>query len=411
MKNNATQLLASADFDYDAFEAQAIEALKSGKPLTGKDGVVTPLIKRILEAALEGEIEAHLQESEAPNRRNGKATKTVRSSHGPFELATPRDRAGSFEPQLVKKRQTVLNESVDQKILALFGLGMSYGDISEHLAEMYSMDVSSATISSVTDRLLPEIAEWRSRPLESIYPIIFMDAMRFRVRQEGKVRSQVLYTILGITLQGTKDILGVYIAQKEGANFWLSVLNDLKERGVEDILIACVDGLNGFPDAIRTIFPEAEVQLCVIHQIRNSLRYIVHKDQKPFMQDLKPVYQAPSREVAEQKLSELEEKWGKLYPVVIKSWRANWDNLCHYFQYPAEIRRVIYTTNLIENLHKQIRKVTKTKGAFTHENALLKLVYCACQRVVEKWSMPLPNWALTLSQLDIYFEGRLRIDV
>lgn len=401
----------NATFDYASFEAEAIEALKAGKSLTGKDGIVTPLIKRILEAALEGEIEAHLAQSDTPNRRNGKTTKTVQSSHGPVELVTPRDRAGSFDPQIVKKRQTVLAESVDQKILALFALGMSYADISEHLCEMYGLDVSSATITSVTDKLLPEITEWRSRPLESVYPIMFMDAMFFKVRQDGRVRTQVLYTIMGIDSSGMKDVLGFYVGHKEGANFWLSVLNDLKERGVEDILIACVDGLKGFPEAINTIFPQTEIQLCVVHQIRNSLRYIVHKDQKAFMVDLKAVYRAPNREVAEQKLSELDEKWGKLYPVVIKSWKSNWDNLCHYFQYPEEIRRVIYTTNLLEGFHRQVRKVTKTKGAFTSENALMKLVYCASQRAMEKWTMPIPNWALTISQLDIYFEGRLNIDL
>ena len=398
-------------FDYESFEEDAIEALKSGKPLTGKDGIITPLIKRILEAALEGEIEVHLAESDVPNRRNGKATKTVQSSHGPVEVTTPRDREGSFTPQIVRKRQTVLNESVDHKILALFGLGMSYADISEHLAEMYGLDVSSATITSVTDKLLPEITEWRGRPLDSVYPIMFMDAMFFKVRQDGRVRTQVLYTIMGINMAGRKDILGLYVGHKEGANFWLSVLNDLKERGIEDILIACVDGLKGFPEAINTIFPQTEIQLCIVHQIRNSLRYVVHKDQKAFMADLKQVYKAPSREVAENKLSELDDKWGNLYPVVIKSWRSNWDNLCHYFQYPEQIRRVIYTTNILESFHRQVTKVTKTKGAFTSENALMKLVYCASQRAMEKWTMAIPNWALTISQLDIFFEGRLNIEL
>lgn len=400
-------------FNFEEFKNQAIADMKAGKALIGKDGIFTPLMKDFLEAALEGEMNAHmancLEDPEKQNRRNGKMSKTVRSSVGAFELETPRDREGSFDPQIVKKRQTVLNASLDNKILGLYGLGMSYQDISSHLNEMYDFDVSPGTISAVTDKLLPVIEEWRSRPLEAVYPVVFMDGMYFKSRENGKVVTKVLYNILGINQEGRKEILGFYVAESEGANFWLGVLNDLKQRGVQDVLIACVDGLTGFPEAIQAAFPKTEIQLCIVHQIRNSLKYVASKNQKEFMRDLKKVYQAPSKDNAEYNLLQLEEKWGEKYPMVIKSWQSNWEHLSHYFQYSGEIRRLIYTTNPIEGFHRQVRKFTKTKGAFTSEMALFKLVYCACQKIAEKWTAPLQNWALTISQLDIYFEGRLQL--
>lgn len=399
-------------FDFNNFKSEALSQLKEGQNLTGKDGVLTPLIKALLESALEGEMDAHLSECRedgSANRRNGKLTKTVKSSTGAFNLNTPRDRDGSFEPEIIKKRQTVLNESLDNKILSLYGIGMSYEAISEHLAEMYGIEVSSAKISLITDKLLPLITEWRNRPLESVYPIVFLDAMHFKVRIEGKVISQAFYTVLAITPEGKKDILGLYLSENEGARFWLGVLNDLKARGVEDILIASIDGLKGFPDAIAEVFPATETQLCVVHQIRNSLKYVVSKDQKAFMADLKLVYKASSQELAEHHLLELGEKWGKKYPAVIKSWNDNWESLSQFFKYPEELRRIIYTTNIVEGFHRQIRKYTKNKGAFTSENALIKLIYCASQKVLEKWNQPMHNWALIISQLQIYFEGRLNL--
>jgi putative transposase len=402
-------------FDFEDFKNKAIADMKAGKSLVGKDGVFTPLMKEFLEAALEGEMVSHmaacLDEPEIQNRRNGKSSKTVQSPMGAFELETPRDREGSFDPQIVKKRQTVLNASLDNKILGLYGLGMSYQDIISHLKEMYDFDVSVGTLSAVTDKLLPLITEWRSRPLETIYPILFLDGMYFKSRENGKVVTKVLYNILGVNQEGRKEILGFYVADSEGANFWLGVLNDLKQRGVEDVLIACVDGLTGFPEAIKGVFPKTEIQLCVVHQIRNSLKYVASKNQKEFMRDLKTVYQASSKDIAEHYLLKLEEKWGQKYPMVIKSWHANWEHLSHYFQYSGEIRKLIYTTNPIEGFHRQVRKFTKTKGAFTSENALFKLVYCACQKITEKWTSPLQNWALTISQLDVYFEGRLKLGI
>ena len=400
------------NFNYNDFKADAIEKIKSGQPLTGKGGILTPLLKELLESALEGELDVHLletREAGISNRRNGRTSKQVQSSSDSFELLTPRDRDGSFEPEIVKKRQTVLNESLDNKVLALYALGMSYEAIAEHLAEMYGLEVSSAKISLITDKLLPLITEWRNRPLESVYPIVFLDAMHFKVRVDGKVTTKAFYSVLSVSTDGKKDILGLYLSENEGARFWLGVLNDLRARGVEDILIASIDGLKGFPEAIGEVFPKTEIQLCVVHQIRNSLKYVVSKDQKAFMADLKLVYRASSKDLAEHHLLELGEKWGKKYPAVMKSWNENWENLSQYFKYPEELRRVIYTTNIIEGFHRQIRKYTKNKGAFTSENALLKLIYCACQKVLEKWSQPMHNWALIISQLQIYFDGRLNL--
>lgn len=400
--------------DLDAFKAKILEHIKAGKPLNGKDGVLTPLIKEVMTAALEGEMEAHLESEAQPgesNRRNGKTVKTVKSASGTFDLITPRDRNGTFEPQIIKKRQTILTDELDDKILKLFAIGTSYKDITAHLLDMYGVDISTATISAVTDKLVPIVTQWRNRPLESIYPIIFLDAMFFKARENGKVITKAVYNILGINQEGIKDILGFYVAESEGANFWCGVLSDLQARGVKDILIASIDGLKGFPEAIQSIFPKTEIQLCVVHQIRNSIKYVVSKEQKPFMVDLKKVYQADTKELAELHFLELEEKWGKRYPAVIKSWSNNWDNLTNYFKYTKDIRKIIYTTNPIEGFHRQVRKFTKTKGAFTSENALFKLIYCACEKIKERWNQPLHNWALTIGQLGFHFEGRLELSL
>ena len=408
MSNQST----SSDFNYDEFEQKAIEKLKNGAPLTGSNGVLAPILKKIVEASLEAEMDHHLEHSASSgNRRNGKMTKQVKTASGNIELDTPRDRLGEFEPQLVKKRQTILNESLDEKVLALYGLGMSYKDIASHLNEMYGVEVSAGLISKITDKLIPIITEWRSRPLDSVYPIVFLDAMFYKARENGKVITKAVYNILGINQQGHKDILGFYLAESAGANFWLGVLNALKSRGVEDIFIACIDGLKGFPEAIRSTFPETEIQLCIIHQIRHSIKYVGSKDQKAFMSDLKQVYQAPSKPIAEAKLIELDDKWGSKYPMVLDSWKSKWDELSAYFKYSEDIRRIIYTTNAVEGFHRQVRKFTKTKGAFTSETALVKLLYCAYQRIKEKWNQPMRNWALTISQLNIYFEGRLDIEL
>jgi transposase-like protein len=388
---------------------QIMEGLKEKKPLLGEGGILMPLIKQLSEAMLKAELEAHLETEQTPNRKNGHTTKTIKTSGGTFELNTPRDRANTFEPQLIKKNQTRLSDEVETKVLSLYGLGMSYMDISKHIADMYGLEVSTATISAITDKIIPELEQWRQRPLDPLYPFVWLDAIHYKIREDGRITSKAVYTVLALNMEGKKEILGLYTSATEGAHFWLSVLTDLQQRGVMDILIASVDGLKGFPEAINTIFPKTEVQLCVVHQIRNSLKYVASKHQKAFVLDLKTVYRAETRAIAESALNSLEEKWGQQYAVVIKSWRNSWENLALFFRFPEEIRRVIYTTNAVEAVHRQFRKLTKTKGAFANENGLLKLLYVGIKNASEKWTMPIHNWALTLSQLAIYFEGRFSI--
>lgn len=386
---------------------QALNDLRAGKDLNGKNGILTPLIKQLTEAALKAELEDHLASEVQSNRKNGYSQKTIKAAAGSFELNTPRDRANTFSPQIIKKNQTSLTNEIERKVLSMFSLGLSYRDIRSHIEDIYGLDLSSASISTITDKLIPELEEWRERPLQSIYPIVWLDAIHYKVKIEGQYISQAFYTILGLTIEGKKEILGLYLSESEGASNWLSVLTDLQNRGVKDILIACIDGLSGFPEAIATIYPNTEVQLCIVHQIRNSLKYVASKNQKEFMADLKSVYRATSLNAAESALDRLEAKWGGTYPLVIKSWRTKWHNLSAYFKYPEAIRRVIYTTNSVEAVHRQFRKLTKTKGAFPNSNSLLKLLYVGILNATEKWSMPIQNWSQAISQLDIYFAGRL----
>jgi putative transposase len=396
--------------NWDEFSKKAAEHIRQGKPLTGDGGIFTPLIKQVVEAALEGELDAHLEQTRQveQNRRNGRTQKNLKSSVGSIEIFTPRDRAGSFEPQTVEKRQTVLPGDLDEKILGLYGLGMSYMDIQTHLSEMYGLSVSDGTLNSITDRVIPAIRQWQNRPLERLYPIIWMDAMHFKIREEGKVITKAVYTVLDVSLQGQKEVLGLYLGQHESATFWLQVLTDLSQRGVEDILIASIDNLNGFAEAIENIFPKTEVQLCVIHQIRNSMKYIPYKHYKEFMKDLKRVYQAANLEQAEHPLNELDKKWGEKYPIVIKSWKTNWVRLTQYFKYPDEIRKLIYTTNTVEGYHRMVRKVTKTKGAFTSDMAMMKLVYLATLNFQNRWTTNVYSWAKILNQLMLYFDERIK---
>jgi putative transposase len=401
------------EFNLEEIKKKALEQFRSGKSLYGKDGAFGPMLKSFLEAALEGELDAHLDDSERKegNRRNGRTSKTVQTSDGPIEIETSRDRNATFEPDIVKKRETVLADTLETKIIGMYGLGMSLRDISAHLKETYDADISHATLSAITDRVIPAIKEWQARPLESVYCIVWLDAMHYKVKDEGKIVSRAVYHILGINVEGRKDLLGMYVSESEGANFWLSVLSDLRTRGVEDILIASIDNLKGFAEAIQATFPKAEVQSCIVHQIRNSLKYVASKDQKPFLKDLKEVYRATTKELAEQQLDALEQKWGKKYPLVLNSWRNNWSKLSTYFKYDPAIRRLVYTTNTIEGFHRQVRKVTKTKGAFPSDMALLKLVYLAYRNIRKKWTSPLQNWSLTVSQLSIWFEGRLNLSL
>lgn len=395
--------------DYESVKKKALEQLRSGKSLFGREGAFAPLLKQFLEAAIDGELDEHLKQSEGSNRRNGKVSKTIKTGEGQFELTTSRDRNGSFEPEIIKKRETVLAESLQERIIGMYGLGMSLRDIAAHIKEIYDVSVSHDTLSSITDRIIPAIKDWQTRPLDEVYPIVWMDAIHYKVREDGKVKSRAVYNILGINLDGEKDLLGIYVSESEGANFWLSVLTNLQNRGLKDILIACIDGLKGFEEAIGSIYPDTEVQSCIVHQIRNSMKYVASKDQKEFMKELKQVYKADTKTEAESNLEKLADKWGHKYPIVINSWQNNWHKLSTYFKYTADIRRIIYTTNTIEGFHRQIRKVTKTKGAFPNDDALLKLVYLAYKNASKKWNKPLNNWSLTISQLAIHFEGRLNL--
>jgi putative transposase len=400
-------------FDYEELKAKTLAQLRSGKSLFGKDGAFAPLLKDILEAALDGEMEGHLDEQEraSGNRKNGKTSKKLKTAEGTIDLETPRDRSATFDPQIVRKRETILAESLEGKIIGMYSHGMSLRDISAHIKEMYDTEVSAATLSAITDKIIPVVKEWQNRPLEPLYCIVWLDAMHYKVKDEGRVVTRCVYNILGITPEGRKDLLGMYVSESEGANFWLSVLNHLTQRGVQDILMACIDNLKGFAEAIGAVFPRTEVQTCVVHQIRNSIKYVASKDQKAFMADLKPVYQATCKDEAEQEFINLENKWGKKYPVVIDSWKRNWDKLTTYFQYSPAIRKLIYTTNTIEGFHRQVRKVTKTKGAFPSDMALLKLIYLAVQNIQKKWTHPLQNWGLTVSQLSIKFGDRLKLNL
>lgn len=391
---------------------EIVKQCLAGKPLFGKDGALAPMIQSILNAVLEGEMDAHMSEEEREegNRRNGKMEKQVQTPYGEITVSTPRDRNGSFEPQIIKKRETILAEGSADKIIGLYAIGASTREISRWYEENVGSSISAETISAITDRVLPEIKEWKSRQLDEVYAIVWLDAIHYKVKDEkGQAVTRAIYNVLGINKEGKKDLLGMYVSRSEGANFWLSVLTDLQNRGVQDILIACVDGLKGFPDAIKSVFPQTSVQLCIVHQIRNSIKYVASKNQKEFMKDLKTVYQAVSKDSAEGALDQLESKWGEDYPIVIKSWRDNWDLLTEYFQYTAPIRKLIYTTNTVEGYHRQIRKVTKNKGVFTNDQSLEKLVYLAYRNIKKKWTMSLSNWGQISQQLAIKFEDRFSL--
>lgn len=397
--------------EYQQMRDKALSQLRSGESLTGKDGAFGPLLKEFLEAALDGEMSSHLDASERlnGNKRNGRGSKRVKTMAGEIEIVTPQDRHSSFSPEILKKRETILADNMSSKIISLYGMGLSLRDISSHIEEMYDVDISHNTLSEIIERIVSKVKEWQSRPLESMYTIVWLDAMHYKVKDGGRTESRAVYNVLAVKKDGHKELIGMYVSESEGANFWLSVLTDLKARGMKDVLIACIDNLTGFAEAISTIFPEVIIQNCIIHQIRNSLKYISSKDQKEFMSDLKTVYQAPNKDLAELNLDKLEDKWGKKYPVVLESWRRNWDKLSAYFRYSDSIRKMIYTTNTVEGYHRQIRKVTKNKGVFTNDTALEKLVYLAYRNIRKKWTMPLANWGKTAQQLAILYPDRFKL--
>lgn len=369
--------------------------------------------KDILQEMLEAEMDVHLgySKGEKPpansdNTRNGYSSKTVRSELGPVELNIPRDRKGEYNPKIVPKYSRDVS-GIEEKVISLYAKGMSTRDIHEQIKELYGVEVSAEMVSKITERIVPEIKEWQNRPLEKVYPFIFMDAIHYKVRDEGQVNKRAAYVVVGIDLEGYKDILGIWIGDNESAKFWLGVLNDLRNRGVEDVLIFCVDGLTGLEEAIETVYPKAEVQRCIIHQLRNSFKYVSYKDLKEFTKDFKSVYTAPNEEAALERLYELKEKWGKEYPYAFRSWENNWDVISPFFKYPPEIRKIMYTTNIIEGLHRQFRKVTKTKSVFPSDGALEKMLYLASINVMKKWTQRYHNWDQVLNQLLIMYGSRI----
>jgi len=391
MKENKKTEKQHVDFDYQSFEKEAIKLLKEGKELGGKNGVLAPLIKRLVEAGLEGEMNHHLKNKEPGNRRNGKMSKQVKTAFGPVVINTPRDRNSTFQPETLPKRETVLGEALDHKVISLYGKGMSYSDIIEHIEELYGLTVSKSCLTEITDQIIEDIRMWQNRELETVYPFVWMDAVHYKVKEHGAIVTKAVYVVIGCNRQGEKDVLGLYVGQAEAASFWLGVLSDLRNRGVKDIFVACIDNLNGFSKAIQASFPQTDVQLCVIHQVRNSLNQVYHKDRAAMVASLKNIYKAPSKQQAEVALLQLEEQWGKKYPAIVKSWLTNWDLLSNFFNYPPEIRKAIYTTNIIESFNSQLRKITKSKRVFSSDMALLKLLYLTIQDILKRWKKPIQD--------------------
>lgn len=386
----------------------------------GAEGIedLQDVYKMMIGAVLEGGLEAELDDQlgyskydyrnkEVDNSRNGFSKKTLKTSFGDTVISVPRDRNGDFEPQLVKKNQTTLTGDIEEKILSMYAKGMTTKDIETHIMDIYGLECSDTTISRITDKILPVVREWQSRPLEDIYAVVFMDAIHFHVRSEGRIIKKAVYIAIGINMDGLKEVLGMWVGENESAKFWVSVMNGLKNRGVEDILIACVDGLTGFPAAIEAVYPKTEIQQCIIHQIRNTTRFVSYKDIKALMADLKKVYAAVDEQTALSELDNFDDKWGDKYPKIAISWRNNWANLSTYFKYPQEVRTLIYTTNTIEGFNRQLRKVTKNKGVFPTDDSLIKMLYLAMMDITKKWTGKRREWGQIHSQLEIFFADRL----
>ena len=394
--------------ELEAFAREAAKSIKTEKDLNSFSQMLT---KVTVEAALNVELDEHLgydkhQESTTNNCRNGFSSKTLKTEDGQFEVDIPRDRHSEFEPQLIKKHQTRFT-SMDDKILSLYAKGMTTREIVETFKEMYDADVSATIISKVTDAVIEKVTEWQSRPLDAIYPIIYLDCIVVKIRQDKRVINKAVYLALGVNMDGHKELLGLWISENEGAKFWLAVLTELQNRGVKDILIACVDGLKGFPDAINTVFPQTQVQLCIVHMVRNSMKYVPWKDYKLIAADLKRIYRSVTEEEALQALDQFSECWDDKYPQISRSWRAHWDNLNTLFNYPEDIRKAIYTTNAIESLNSVIRKAIKKRKLFPTDDSAKKVIYLAIQDASKKWTMPIRNWKSALNRFMIEFEDRL----
>jgi len=401
------------DKDLEQFKAHVTKLAKGLKSEADLGDLTQQLMKMTVEAALGAELDEHLGYDKhdpagrgSGNSRNGTTSKRLKGQHGEIEIDAPRDRAGTFEPQFVRKGQTRLTQ-MDDQILALYAKGMSTRDIVAAFKEMYDADVSAALISKVTDRVLDTVTEWQSRPVDAVYPIVYLDCIVLKIRQNKRVINKSMYLALGINMEGQKELLGLWLAETEGAKFWLSVLTELKNRGLQDILIACVDGLKGFPEAIAAEYPQTKIQLCVVHMVRNSLKYVSWKDYKAITADLKQIYKAPTEDAALLELERFGEKWDEQYPQISKSWHSHWPNLITLFEYPPDIRRVIYTTNAIESLNSVIRKATKQRKVFPTDDSAMKVVYLAIQSAAKKWTMPIRNWKPALNRFMIDFGDRL----
>lgn len=381
----------------------------------GQQGLLKQLTAALVERALEGEMTDHLGYKRGDpagqgtgNSRNGRGSKTVKTDQGEISIEVPRDRNGSFEPQLVKKRQTRI-EGFDDKIISMYARGMSVREIQGHLKELYGTQVSPDLISRATESVWEDVRAWQSRPLDAVWPIVYLDALVVKVRDQGSVSNRSVYLALGVNMDGRKELMGLWMAETEGAKFWLNVLTDLTNRGVKDILIACCDGLKGFADAIESAFSQTTVQTCIVHMVRNSLRYVPWKDRKAVAKDLRTIYTAANADSAAQALDEFEDKWGQRYPTIVRSWRSNWERVTPFMAFPAHIRRAIYTTNAIEALNRQLRKILKTRGHFPTEKAARKLLYLALERASQKWTRPIKDWGLAVNQFAIHLEGRLPV--
>ena len=391
---------------------ELIKDYKRPEDLIGEHGLLKDLTKRLVERAMNSELTHHLgynkyspEGKKTGNSRNGNGRKTLKTDHGDLTISTPRDREGSFEPEIVRKGQRRFT-GFDDKIISMYARGMTTREIQGHLEEIYGVEVSPDLISDVTDSVISEVKEWQNRPLDNIYPIVYLDALVVKVRDQGHVVNKSVFLAIGVTMTGTKDLLGLWIEQTEGAKFWLKVITELKNRGISDIFIACVDGLKGFPEAIESVFPKTQVQLCIVHMVRNSLRYVPWKERKQVSSDLKAIYRASTVEQAEQALSDFEGKWEK-YATIAKSWRANWQGIITFFAFPEDIRKAIYTTNAIESLNMSLRKVTKNRGSFPNDDAAVKLLYLALRNIIKKWTMPIRDWGKAINQFAIIFEGRV----
>ncbi len=373
-------------------------------------GFVGDILENGLEAELDDELgysKYDYRNKDTDNSRNGHSTKTMKTSFGEVDIDVPRDRKGEFEPQLVKKQQTSLSGDIEEKILSMYAKGMTTRDIDAHIREIYGLEVSDSTVSRITDKILPVVKEWQQRPLEEIYAVVFLDAIHYHVRSEGQIVKKAVYIAIGINMEGIKEVLGMWVGENESAKYWLSILNGLKNRCVEDILIACVDGLTGFDNAIEAVYPKTEIQQCIIHQIRNTTRFVSYKDIKALMADLKRVYAAVDEETSLYELEAFSEKWNGKYPKIAQSWKANWPKLSTYFKYPQEVRTLIYTTNAIEGFNRQLRKVTKSKSVFPTDDSLLKMLYLAMMDITKKWTGKRRDWGVIHSQLEVFFADRL----